>query len=393
MKPTLVRISMRSALFTLLIIFAGQAVAQPLFFDDFDDRVRDQFLIGNGWVAFDQFWNGDACSGTPDGTFFAGEAENRNFWTAGQQGDSYFRAGLEVPAWDGVLSNMMRVYGNQYFPGGTGCERVLVFQDYPNIKPGDYTFSFDVAQDRYGFPENGEVIGAFVQVLNSSFERLYFETLITDPPSADPNNPDSVRTRKQSIEFTIPEDWDGELLQFGFFNDVKEPLGQSWARAGAYYDNVTLEAENSGETRYTVRTDWFVQEEIEAIIDFEVEVTLSCDTPITDFVISNGTDPVSQSEREIVVILEDGDFVTATVQVINEGTSQCQATQVPRQEFTETDASEECAGVELEEGDSATCTFEYTTFFEGIPAIGAYGKALMILLLLGVGFVAVRRFA
>jgi hypothetical protein len=109
-------------------------------------------------------------------------------------------------------------------------------------------------------------------------------------------------------------------------------------------------------------------------------------------VISNGSDPVSSGEKEIVVILEDGDSVTAAVQVID-GQSQCQATQVPRQEFTEVDASEECAGVELEEGDSETCTFEYTTFFEGIPAVGAYGKALMILLLLGVGFVAVRRFA
>ena len=384
---------------------AGQAVAQPLFFDDFEDRVRDQPLLGNNWTWFDQWWDyaawvdGTGCTGDPSGgfgPFSDGNPDdyvhrNNNFFTVAGDFD-YFRAGLEVPAWQGALDNMLRVYGNQYF-GNVQCERVLIFQEYPDIQEGAYTFSFDVAKDQYGAPANGEITGAFVKVLqssNGSFGTLYFETLLTEPPAA--TSPDDVSTRSQFIKFNVPAEWEGELLQFGFYNDISKPEGHSWGTSGAYYDNVTLEEADSGETEYTVETDWFVSEAIEGIIDYEVEVTLSCDTPITDFVISNGSDPVSSGEKEIVVILEDGDSVTATVQVID-GQSQCQATQVPSQEFTEVDASEECAGVELEEGDSATCTFEYTTFFEGIPAIGAYGKALMIVLLLGVGFVAVRRFA
>ena len=90
--------------------------------------------------------------------------------------------------------------------------------------------------------------------------------------------------------------------------------------------------------------------------------------------------------------LQPEESISGMLQVID-GLSQCQATQVPNQTFTEVDASEACAGVELEEGDSETCTFEYTTFYEGIPTVGAYGKTLMVLLLLGIGFVAVRRFA
>ncbi|MFC1694520.1 IPTL-CTERM sorting domain-containing protein [Pseudomonadota bacterium] len=39
-----------------------------------------------------------------------------------------------------------------------------------------------------------------------------------------------------------------------------------------------------------------------------------------------------------------------------------------------------------------TCTVEFTVFFEGIPTINQYGLAIMVLLMLGVGFVGFRRF-
>jgi len=43
-------------------------------------------------------------------------------------------------------------------------------------------------------------------------------------------------------------------------------------------------------------------------------------------------------------------------------------------------------------GDSDTCIFEYTVFYEGIPTLSQYGLAIMALLMLGVGFVGFRRF-
>jgi len=231
--------------------FSSQAAAQALFGDNFDDRVADQALVGNDWTWFDQTFAGDTCTGDPvsewgpwsdgDGSDYG--VENRNYHTASAdvgQGDSYFRAGLEVPAWEGALTNMLRVYGNQYNEA-TSCERVLVFQEHTLETAGTYVFSFDVAQDQFGAPANGEFTAAFVKVLrssDSSFATMLFETVETTPPVS--TSPDNVTTTSQSIEFTIPEEWVGELLQFGFFNDLTEDLGQSWGTSAALYDNVEM---------------------------------------------------------------------------------------------------------------------------------------------------------
>ena len=231
--------------------FSSQAAAQALFSDNFEDRVADQALVGNDWTWFDQTFAGDTCTGDPvsewgpwsdgDGSDYG--VENRNYHTASAdvgQGDSYFRAGLEVPAWEGALTNMLRVYGNQYNEA-TSCERVLVFQEHTLETAGTYVFSFDVAQDQFGAPANGEFTAAFVKVLrssDSSFATVLFETVETTPPVS--TSPDNVTTTSQSIEFTIPEEWVGELLQFGFFNDLTEDLGQSWGTSAALYDNVEM---------------------------------------------------------------------------------------------------------------------------------------------------------
>lgn len=235
-----------SALFAVAGI-SGAASAEPLFFDDFEDRIADQATIGNNWTWYDQTFEGATCSGDPisgfgpyddgDGSDYV--AENRNFFTAGTD-DSYFRAGLEVPAWEGALSNMLRVYGNQYNPA-TSCERVLIFQEMTIEEAGPLVFSFNVAKDQYGAPANGEITGAFVKVLRQSdqtWATILFKQIETTPPEA--TAPDNVTTAFQYIDFEIPEEFVGELLQFGFYSDLTEDLGQSWGTSAALYDNVQL---------------------------------------------------------------------------------------------------------------------------------------------------------
>ncbi|NNJ78992.1 MAG: hypothetical protein HKP19_07000, partial [Xanthomonadales bacterium] len=51
MKSTTL-VSNLAALFS--VWFSSAAVAQPLFFDDFEDRVADQATIGNLWTWYDQ---------------------------------------------------------------------------------------------------------------------------------------------------------------------------------------------------------------------------------------------------------------------------------------------------------------------------------------------------
>ncbi len=53
----------------------------------------------------------------------------------------------------------------------------------------------------------------------------------------------------------------------------------------------------------------------------------------------------------------------------------------------------DCQGLLLFPGDSASCTIVNTRLFEGIPKLSQYGLGLLALLMLGVGFVAYRRFA
>lgn len=254
-KQNLVRTSFA---FLVAVLVSGPVLAQS-FFDDFENRVRDQPLIGNNWTWYNQTFADDLCSGDPtsgfgpfdDGNPSDYEQENRNYFTASAdvgQGDSYFRAGLEVPAWPNdegeqvVLSSMLRVYGDQYYnPGVTTCKRTLIFQEMTVANAGTFTFSFDVAMDRFGAPAFGEVTGAFVKVLrssDSSFTTLLFEKAETNPPVS--STPENASTAPQYIDFTLPEDMVGELLQFGFYADLSENLGQGWGTSAALYDNVMV---------------------------------------------------------------------------------------------------------------------------------------------------------
>ena len=248
----------------LLVGFISQAAADPLFSDNFEDRLKDQALIGEGWTWYNQTFADDTCSGEPtsghgpyDNNPIDYDQENRNYWTASEavgQGDSYFRAGLEVPAWateEGdpvVLNNMLRVYGDQYYnPGVTTCKRTLIFQEMDVASAGTFTFSFDVAQDRYGSPANGEVTGAFVKVLRSSdgsYTTVLFEKEETNPPVS--STPENANTASQAVDFTITEEMVGELLQFGFYTDLSENLGQGWGTSAALYDNIEVDVMGIG---------------------------------------------------------------------------------------------------------------------------------------------------
>ena len=235
------------------------AMADPLFTDDFEDRVRDQVLVGPGWTWYNQAYTDDQCTeySSGFGPFDDGDGsdylqENRNYWTASEdvgQGNSYFRAGLEVPAWATdagdkvVLGNMLRVYGDQYYdpPGEISCKRTLVFQEMTVEAAGSFSFSFDVAMDRVGPPASGETTAAFVKVIKTSdlsYNEILFENLETNPPVA--STPENASTSFHEIDFTVTEEMVGELLQFGFYADYSQSLGQSVDNSAALYDNIMV---------------------------------------------------------------------------------------------------------------------------------------------------------
>ncbi len=248
MKRTNNRMTMLCSVLLVVVGISSQAAAATLFSDDFEDRVQNQALIGNNWTWYDQWFAADGCTGEATAGFGPYDdgnpndyvAANRNFFTVPPGTDDYYRAGLEVPAWESVaLTSMLRVYGNQYNTRGN-CQRTLVFQEKTAPAAGTYVFSFDVAQDKDGAPANGETTAAFVKVLDpaNGYETVLFELVKTTPPTA--TSVDDVATLRQSVEFTITGAMVGKLLQFGFYNDVSPNLGQSWGDSAALYDNITV---------------------------------------------------------------------------------------------------------------------------------------------------------
>lgn len=258
MNLSISKMTTACSLILALAAFSNQAAAEPLFFDDFEDRVKDQPLVGPGWTWYNQTYSDNDCTefSSGFGPYDDGNGndylqENRNYWTASAdvgQGDSYFRAGLEVPAWatdDGqkvVLSNMLRVYGDQYYNEGvTTCKRTLVFQEMTVESAGSFTMSFDMAMDRFGAPAFGEKTAAFVKVLkssDSSYEEILFEHVETNPPVS--STPENATTSSDGVDFIITEDMIGELMQFGFYADVTADLGQGWGTSAVLYDNVMV---------------------------------------------------------------------------------------------------------------------------------------------------------
>jgi len=96
------------------------------------------------------------------------------------------------------------------------------------------------------------------------------------------------------------------------------------------------------------------------------------------------TDPDSPNFGELipqtVSVITDVGGVTVSLEEINDNSA--------------VEVSNDCGGMieDLEPGDSASCGFTNTVFFEGIPTLSQYGMAIMVLLMLGVGFVGFRRF-
>ncbi len=83
---------------------------------------------------------------------------------------------------------------------------------------------------------------------------------------------------------------------------------------------------------------------------------------------------------------------TVTAKVIPEfPDSNCYWVETRQDPAIEVDQSD-CQSLTISAGNGAACTITNTVFFEGIPTLSQYGKLLLIIMMLGVGFVSFRRF-
>jgi hypothetical protein len=151
----------------------------------------------------------------------------------------------------------------------------------------------------------------------------------------------------------------------------------------------------------------------QADFDPDVLITLDCPTALDVCAATDKTCGVGSTTQTAYIWLRDsnGDFDDKDGDYIGEGTAEFHvipdfydtAADPDDQLFTECTATENikdssvdtvngCNNIEVAAGVGDECTITNTVFFEGIPTLSQYGMAIMALLMLGVGFIGVRRF-
>jgi hypothetical protein len=131
---------------------------------------------------------------------------------------------------------------------------------------------------------------------------------------------------------------------------------------------------------------------VDVTIEAEWEVNGN-DYDISQFAdVSLVCDPVPRGPYSFHWTIDGNSTLTASVVPYWDGGTNCNVFYEPF--ASEVEASGCTSPLHLEvAGDGASCTITFTVFFEGIPAVNAYGLAVLAVLMLGIGLVGFRRFA
>lgn len=150
----------------------------------------------------------------------------------------------------------------------------------------------------------------------------------------------------------------------------------------------------------TVTKIWDVSnisgEEVDEYAEIEVRAAVGVladgDYCYKDYPVMTKGAPVLLDVAEECVYLDfygDGDENSVEVNAVVGGVS---VTFSELNDDSSVEVTNDCGTITVEPGDEVDCSFTNTVFFEGIPTLSQYGMAIMVLLMLGVGFVGFRRF-
>jgi hypothetical protein len=161
---------------------------------------------------------------------------------------------------------------------------------------------------------------------------------------------------------------------------------------GCYFSNVVqggfaCEVGNTaGPGTYTVNKEWILGEVGAGDIDLMATVNILCDGEIleNDAQVDNG---VWSVQRDLAGAT---DSISISVDA-SMGPVQCQAVESPQPDFVGVDNGCESL-MDVTSGQETSCVITNSYFFEGIPTLGQLGKALLVLMVLGMGMVGFRRF-
>jgi hypothetical protein len=161
--------------------------------------------------------------------------------------------------------------------------------------------------------------------------------------------------------------------------------GCTWegVTGGLFICEITNEADPAS---FTVTKDWVIEGAVGEEVLLEAEVTIDCSSDILSI---DGFEIPEPDGSVSANLSGDGDSVTVTVDTTL-GSTSCSAYESIYQ--TGVESEDDCGSRDIAAGGSSSCTITNTVFFEGIPTLSQYGMALMALLMLGLGFVGLRRF-
>jgi hypothetical protein len=140
---------------------------------------------------------------------------------------------------------------------------------------------------------------------------------------------------------------------------------------------------NADPATFTVYKEWVIEGAVGHEVLEEARVTIYCNNEIQGGGANGSYYYLSDT------LVGDGDSLTATVDTTLQS-AQCWAEEDLFESGVESE--NDCGSRSIPAGGSSSCTFTNTVFFEGIPTLSQYGMAIMALLMLGLGFVGLRRF-
>jgi hypothetical protein len=154
---------------------------------------------------------------------------------------------------------------------------------------------------------------------------------------------------------------------------------------GVTEEQFTCEINNVAEpATFTVTKEWMIHGPVLEEIRMEAAVSIYCNNEITGGFF-NGTEYQYNG-----ILSGDGDTLEVSVDTFSRP-AQCRAVEDVVQSGVE--SADDCGIRTIPAGDGSSCTITNTVFFEGIPTLGEVGLAILALLMLGVGFVGLRRSA
>jgi hypothetical protein len=152
---------------------------------------------------------------------------------------------------------------------------------------------------------------------------------------------------------------------------------------GGYYICEILNQADPAE--FTVTKHWVIEGAGDDVLQ-QADIRIYCNNFITDGYYS---DYLGYGYEYHADLSGDGDSVTVEVDTSSRP-AECIAEEHISQSGVESE--NDCDARTIPAGGSSSCTITNTVFFEGIPTLSQYGLALLAVLMLGVGFVGLRRF-